>query len=83
MSDIVWTRDSEWRSAQHAEKAIIGEYELVVFDLAADEHHQAEIGWEIFAGPGRTDQLATGHCSTLEEAKRAAETAWWAVANMS
>jgi hypothetical protein len=36
MSEITWQEDPEFLGANHAEHALIGDYELVVFDLPAD-----------------------------------------------
>ena len=73
---IEWRTDPEWHTANRAEQAFVGEHELVAFDLPEGEELPAEIGWEVFGGPNRQEQLATGRAETFEEAKAAAEAAW-------
>jgi hypothetical protein len=36
MSEVTWQTDPEFIGANRAERALIGDYELVVFDLPAD-----------------------------------------------
>jgi hypothetical protein len=36
MSEVTWQKDPEFIGAIHAEHAIVGDYELLVFDLPAD-----------------------------------------------
>ena len=35
MTEVIWQRDLEFIGANRAERALIGDYELVVFDLPA------------------------------------------------
>jgi hypothetical protein len=46
MSEVTWQRDPEFIGANRAERARIGDYELLVFDLPADRAVPAVIGWE-------------------------------------
>jgi hypothetical protein len=48
--EVTWQTDSEFIGANHAEHAMVGDYELLVFDLPADCAGPAVIGWELF-GP--------------------------------
>ena len=50
MSEVTWQRDPEFIGANRAERACIGDYELLVFDLPA-ERGPAVIGWELFGPP--------------------------------
>jgi hypothetical protein len=34
--EVTWQTDSEFIGANHAERAMVGDYELLVFDLPAD-----------------------------------------------
>jgi hypothetical protein len=70
-----WKADSEFWSADRAEKRIVGPYELVAFDIPAGADCPAEIGWELFGGPSFLTQLATGRTATFDQAKAAAEAA--------
>ena len=55
---------------------MVGDYELLVFDLPADRAGPAVIGWELF-GPLRHQELiAHGEAQTFEDAKAAAENAF-------
>jgi hypothetical protein len=46
MSEVTWHRDPEFIGANRAERAMVGDYELLVFDLPADRAGPAVIGWE-------------------------------------
>ena len=46
---VDWQKDPEF--VIHAEHAIVGDYELMVFDLPADPAGPAVIGWELFGPP--------------------------------
>jgi hypothetical protein len=70
-----WIIDSEFWSANRAEKRIVGPYELVAVDLPATPNCPAEIGWELFGEPNFVTQLATGRTTTFDEAKTAVEAA--------
>jgi hypothetical protein len=79
---IKWTHDPEFWSAEQAEHAIVGNYELVALNLQPTAQFPTrDIGWELFGPPERQTQLATGKCATFEEAKAAAEAALAAVLN--
>ena len=79
---IKWTRDPEFWSAEQAEHAIVGNYELVAFNLQPTAHFPTrDIGWELFGPPKWQTQLATGKCVTFDEAKAAAEAALAALLN--
>jgi hypothetical protein len=69
MSEVTWQRDLDFIGANRAERACIGDYELLVFDLPA-ERGPAVIGWELF-GPPRHQELID-----LDDAKAAAERAF-------
>lgn len=79
-TEVNWRTDPSWWSANRAEKAIVGPYELVAFDLPAHKDFLPEIGWEVFGGPARQDQLATGTAQTFDQAKADAEAAWKSIA---
>jgi hypothetical protein len=49
MSEVTWQREPEFIGADHAERARIGDYELVVFDLPAERARPAVVGWELTA----------------------------------
>jgi hypothetical protein len=51
MSEVTWQRDPEFIGANRAERACIGDYELLVFDLPAELAGPAVIGWELFGPP--------------------------------
>lgn len=65
----------EWKPAAgnpNSQQAFVGEFELLVFPLAADPN---QIGWELY---GRSDQrplLASGEADSADAAKAAAEEA--------
>ena len=42
MSEVTWQRDPEFIGANHAEHAMVGDYELLVFDLPADRAGPAD-----------------------------------------
>jgi hypothetical protein len=73
---VDWQRDPEFIGANHAEHAVFGDYELVVFDLPADRAGPAVIGWELFGPPRRQELIAHGDEQTFEDAKAAAERAF-------
>lgn len=70
-----WVSDPNWRSADRAERAVVGSYELVAFDVPADGDKPRMIGWEISTGPELQTQVATGRSDSFDEAKLAAEVA--------
>ena len=74
--ELNWTPDLEWRSANRAEHAIVGLYELLAFDLPPGDSHPREIGWEVYTGPKLLDQVASGLAESFDEAKSKAETVW-------
>ena len=82
LPSIKWTHDPEFWSAEQAEHAIVGNYELVALNLQPTAQFPTrDIGWELFGPPERQTQLATGKCATFEEAKAAAEAALAALLN--
>lgn len=48
---VTWQIEPEFIGANCAERARVGDYELVVFDLPADRAGPAVIGWELFGPP--------------------------------
>jgi len=66
---ITWTPDPSFISAQHA---LVGEHELIAFDVPARRDMGREIGWMVFT---ENIMVAGGASASLEEAKRAAEVA--------
>jgi hypothetical protein len=69
-------RDPEFIGANRAERTLIGDYELVVFDLPADRAGPAVISWELFGPPRHQELIAHGEAQTFEDAKLAAERAF-------
>ena len=76
MSEVTWQIESEFIGANHAERARIGDYELVVFDLPAGRAGRAIIGWELFGPPHHQELIAQGEAQTFDDAKAAAERAF-------
>ena len=76
MNEVTWQTDPEFIGANHAERACIGDYELVVFDLPADRAGPAVIVWELFGPPRHEEPINHGDAQTFEDAKVAAETAF-------
>jgi hypothetical protein len=76
MSEVTWQKDPEFIGAIHAEHAIVGDYELLVFDLPADGAGTAVIGWELFGPPRHQELIDRGEAQTFEDAKAAAERAF-------
>ena len=74
--EVTWQTDSEFIGANHAEHAMVGDYELLVFDLPADRAGRAIIGWELFGPPRHQELIAHGEAWTFGEAKAAAESAF-------
>ena len=62
--------------ANHAEHAMVGDYELLVFDLPADRAGRGIIGWELFGPPRHQELIAQGEAQTFDDAKAAAERAF-------
>ena len=73
---VDWQKDPEFIGAIHAEHAIVGDYELLVFDLPADRAGPAVIGWELFGPPRHQELIDHGEERTFEDAKAAAERAF-------
>jgi len=44
MSEVTWQEEPEFIGANRAEHAMVGDYELLVFDLPADRAGPAVIG---------------------------------------
>ena len=65
----------EFIGANHAEHAMVGDYELLVFDLPADPAGRAVVGWELFGPPRHQELIAHGEAQTFEDAEAAAERA--------
>jgi hypothetical protein len=76
MSEVTWQRDPEFIGANRAERACIGDYELLVFDLPDHRAGPAVIGWELFGPPRHQELIDYGDAQTFEDAKAAAETAF-------
>jgi hypothetical protein len=76
MSEITWQDEPEFIGANRAERARIGDYELVVFDLPSDRAGPAVIGWELFGPPRHQELIDHGDAQTFEDAKAAAERAF-------
>jgi len=74
--EVTWQTDSEFIGANHAERAMVGDYELLVFDLPADCAGPAVIGWELFGPPRHQELIAQGEAQTFDAAKAAAERAF-------
>ncbi len=75
MAEIPWEPDPYYTSATRAERASIGDYEVIVLDLPPGLHFQRSISWELFGPPFRARLIEWGeNCATFEDAKaRAAE----------
>jgi hypothetical protein len=74
-----WKPDPEFGSANRAEHAILGDYELVAFDLPSTLSGVPHIiGWELFTGPDPHKLVDKGDAPTFEAAKAAAEAAYLA-----
>ena len=73
--EVTWQTDSEFMGANHAEHAMVGDYELLVFDLPVDRAGPAVIGWELFGPPLHQELMDHGEARTLDAAKAAAERA--------
>ena len=76
MSEVTWQTDSEFIGANRAEHAMVGDYELLVFDLPADRAGAAVIGWELFGPPRREELIDHGEAQTFDDAKAAVERAF-------
>jgi hypothetical protein len=76
MTEVTWQEDPEFIGANHAERAHIGDYELLVFDLPADRASAAVIGWELFGPPRHQELIDHGDEQTFDDAKAAAERAF-------
>jgi hypothetical protein len=74
--EVTWETDSEFIGANHAEHAMVGDYELLVFDLPADRAGPAVIGWELFGPPRHQELIDHGEAQTFDDAKAAAERAF-------
>ena len=56
MNEVTWQTDPGFIGANHAVRACIGVYELVVFDLPADRAGRAVVGWELPTAPPGIDR---------------------------
>ncbi|MGF7173364.1 hypothetical protein [Azospirillum doebereinerae] len=70
---ITWRRLSEMWSATSAERAFIGPYELIAFDIPPAGPHPRIIAWELHIGPQFTTGIAGAPANSFEAAKAAAE----------
>jgi hypothetical protein len=71
-----WVPDPEWPTANRAEHAIVGEYELVAYDLPDNGVAPRLIGWEIFTGPKFMTPVASDVAESFEAAKQEAAGFW-------
>ncbi len=69
-----WKRDLGF--SERGEHALVGDYELVAFDIQPDPERPRITGWEVYTGPKLLKMVAKGRTESLEEAKVAAEAAW-------
>ena len=76
MSEVTWQEEPEFIGVNRAEYAMVGDYELLVFDLPADRAGRAIIGWELFGPPRHQELIAQGEAQTFDDAKIAAERAF-------
>ena len=76
MNEVPWQIDPEFIGAHYAEHAMVGDYELLVFDLPANRADPAVIGWELFGPPRHQKLIAHGEAQTFVAAKAAAERAF-------
>jgi hypothetical protein len=74
--EVTWQKDPEFIGANRAERALIGDYELMVFDLPADSAGSAVIGWELFGPPRDQELIDHGDAQTFDDAKTAAQRAF-------
>ncbi len=65
----LWQADVEWPMATRAERATVGDYELIALQIAADGAWPEEIRWEIFGPPDHKQQIATGRSEDFGRAK--------------
>lgn len=72
-SPIVWRKLSEMWSATTAERAFIGPYELIAFDIPPAGQYPRIIAWEMHTGPNFTTGIAGAPAGSFETAKGAAE----------
>ena len=72
---IEWKPDQEFSLHLPAEQAIVGDFKLVVFRVAADQLGPEEIIWEVFGPPRWQLFLETGRADSFDAAKIAAEQA--------
>ena len=71
-----WEKEPEFTTANRAERCRVGDYELVAYDLPANQLDPRIIGWELFGPPRRQRLLARGDALTFDDAKAAAEIAF-------
>lgn len=70
---IAWHKLSEMWSATRAERAIVGSYELIAFDIPPTGSHPRIIAWEMHTGPKFTTGVAGAPADNFDAAKVAAE----------
>jgi len=77
--------DSDMRSRERAEYALVHDHELIVWHAA--EHEVSEqlprYGWRLYSGPRLGIVVASGAAESYEAAKAAVEAAWRARVNLS
>ena len=73
---IPWQPDPEFSGADQAERAVVGSFELIAYDLPETRQSPRIIGWEMFTGPDLHDLVDQGNAETFEAAKAAAEAAY-------
>ena len=74
-SPLHWVDDSAYWSANRAQHAIVGDYELIAYDIPPTGDAAAKIGWEIYTGPNQSQLLRTQEATDFNAAKAAAEQA--------
>ena len=72
----LWQADLDWPMATRAKRAIVGDYELIALQVAADGAWPEEIRWEIYGPPKHGIQIATGQSDDFERAKADVVKAW-------
>lgn len=75
MPDVTWEPCEDYTSANRAEMAVVGDYELIAADLPETPRQDAAISWELYGPPDATTLITWGKSGTFEEAKATAEAA--------
>ncbi|ATI80756.1 hypothetical protein [Sphingobium yanoikuyae] len=71
-----WVDDPAFWSANRAQHAFAGDYELIAYDLPTVGTAEARIGWEIYIGPDHSQLAKADEAADFDAAKAAAEKAW-------